>query len=162
MKLGILSDSHDRVDWVERALAAFDTRGVERLIHCGDVTGAKTVFAFAGRTVDFTLGNCDWDPDALRTAVREIGGTMHPQFGDLQLDGRRIAWTHSHDARLFHQLEFCNDYDYLFYGHTHEAEHHYTNKTRVVNPGALHRVTGKRVAVLDLVSGELESVLLGQ
>ncbi|MFL5328116.1 MAG: metallophosphoesterase family protein [Gemmataceae bacterium] len=162
MKLGILSDSHDRVERIELALAEFQKRGVERLIHCGDITGPTTVYAFAGWTVDFTLGNCDWDPDALDKSIREMGGTLHPEFGDLELAGKRIAWTHSHNAMLFRRLEHSDDYDYLFYGHTHVAEQHITGRTLVMNPGALHRVRDKQCAVLDLSSGQIETIWLGE
>lgn len=162
MKLGILSDSHDNLPMIERALSEFRARGVERIIHCGDITAPKAVYPFAGWTVDFTLGNCDWSPESLECAVREIGGTMHPGFGELSADGKRIAWTHSHDARLFDRLESGGEYDFLFYGHTHVAAERQTGRTRVINPGALQRVHGKRCAVLSLPSGQMESILLGE
>jgi putative phosphoesterase len=161
MKLGVISDTHDRTEVVARALAEFQARGVERLIHCGDVTGPNTVAAFAGWQTDFVLGNCDWNPDLLESAIQSIGGTLHQPFGHLELAGLSIAWVHSDDYRLFKSLEGADHYDFLFYGHTHVAAHHQTGKTQVINPGALHRVTVRTVGVLDLPSRQFESIVVG-
>ncbi len=158
MKLGIISDTHDRVERVAAALALLREHGVERLIHCGDVTGPNTVAAFSGWNVEFVLGNCDWNPTSLEKAVKQIGGTLHERFGHLELCDRKIAWIHSDNAVLFRALENADLYDYLFYGHTHEAEQHRTNKTLVCNPGAMERVKVPTCAVLDLATDELEMV----
>ncbi|MBX7102733.1 MAG: YfcE family phosphodiesterase [Gemmataceae bacterium] len=160
MRLGILSDSHDRTERVEAALDLFRTHDVNRLIHCGDITSPKVVSQFAGWMIDFVLGNCDWDPVTLAAAIDAIGGTLHRPYGDLELDSVRVAWIHSDDADLFQSLEVADHYDWLFYGHTHVAEQHTTGRTRVVNPGALHRVKVPSVAVLDVPSGRLEVVPL--
>ena len=160
MKLGIISDTHDRVERVAIALEMLRDRGVERLIHCGDVTSPKTVAEFAGWQIDFVLGNCDWNSDALAVAVNQIGGVFHERFGELELHDRKIAWIHSDNATLFRALENAGHYDYLFYGHTHEAEQHHTGKTLVCNPGALHRVRTPTCAVLDLAKSEIETIEL--
>lgn len=160
MKLGIISDTHDRSEAVARALIEFKARGVARLIHCGDVTGAHTVDLFTGWQVDFVLGNCDWFPDQLEIAIQEIGGTLHRPFGQLELAGQVIAWIHSDDRSLFKSLENADHYDYLFYGHTHVAEHHRTGKTHVINPGALDRVRQRTIGVLDLIENQFESIVL--
>ena len=86
--------------------------------------------------------------------------TLHEPYGSLELAGKKIAFIHSDDARLFRQLELANEYDFLFYGHTHRAEEHRTGRTRVINPGALHRADPKTFVVVDLVSGEIESVVV--
>jgi putative phosphoesterase len=160
MKLGIISDTHDRAERVAQALAEFRRRGVERIVHCGDVTGPRIVQLFDGWTADFVLGNCDWDPGGLERAMTGVGATLHQPFGELELAGRRIAWIHSHDERLFQALEYADHYDYLFYGHTHVAEQHRTGKTLVVNPGALHRARVKQCGVLDTETGIVETVVL--
>jgi predicted phosphodiesterase len=56
------------------------------------------------------------------------------------------------------QVEDDGRHAFLFYGHTHQAREHHTGRTRVINPGALHRARPKAFVVLDLASGELESV----
>ena len=71
--------------------------------------------------------------------------------------GRRF---HGDIRQLFQDVEHCGHYDYLFYGHTHQAKQHRTGPTLVVNPGALHRARVKTFVLLDLTNGELESVIV--
>lgn len=49
MKIGILSDTHDRTDDVRIALALLVERSVELLVHCGDIESVATVRLFARR-----------------------------------------------------------------------------------------------------------------
>jgi predicted phosphodiesterase len=90
--------------------------------------------------------------------MAETEAVLHDPFGHLELAGRQIAWIHGDKARLFHDVETSGHFDYLFYGHSHRAEQHQTGPTRVVNPGALHRAKVKTFVVLDLASGELQTV----
>lgn len=158
MKLGILSDSHDKVDNVGRALDEFRKRRVSRIIHCGDITSPETAELFQGWMADFVLGNCDWNPDGLESTLNRMGATLHRPFGQLELSGKIIAWIHSDDLGLFRSLENADHYDFLFYGHTHIAEQHQTGKTLVCNPGALQRARVKSCAVLNLDTGRIEPI----
>lgn len=160
IKIGILSDTHDNITAIESALAAMQARGVELLIHCGDIQSPDTVRQFQGIPTHFVLGNCDWDEELFPNAIRDIGGVFHERFGELELEGHKIAWTHSHDFQLFNDLEFCDHFDFLFYGHTHKAEQHRRGRTLVLNPGALFRVRQRTCVVLELPSGEIESVVV--
>jgi uncharacterized protein len=157
MQIAVLSDTHSRYPAIEHALNLIADRHVELIIHCGDIEDADAVWLFPGKT-HFVFGNCDTERTAIRQAVYGIGGTLHEPFGNLELDGVRVGFVHGDDHRLFRQLENSGDFDYLFYGHSHVAEEHRTGPTRVINPGALHRARVKTFIVLDLVSGNLESV----
>src|SRR5262249_55331469 len=152
------SDTHSRYRTVAAALALIRDRGIEWILHCGDIEDAPTVRLFEGFTTHFVFGNCDSEREELRQAMHETGAVLHDHFGHLELGGRKIAWLHGDNPRLFRDVENSGHYDYLFYGHTHHAEQHRTGPTLVVNPGALHRARVKTFCVLDLASGTLESV----
>jgi putative phosphoesterase len=158
MRIGILSDTHSRYETVETALALVQNGGIQTLLHCGDIEDAETVWLFHGFTTHFVFGNCDTERASLRQAIHGIGGTLHEPFGSLELEGVRIAFMHGDDKRRMRQVEDDGRHDFLFYGHTHQAREHRTGPTRVINPGALHRARPKTIVVLDLASGELESV----
>lgn len=160
MLIGIVSDTHSRHETVENALVLLRAEAVELILHCGDIEDDDTVRQFADTPTHFVLGNCDYDRDSLRRAVRAIGATLHEPFGELELAGRKIAFVHSDNKRLFRQLESQGTFDFLFYGHTHQAEEHRTGPTRVINPGALHRANPKTCVVLDLKSGALKSLVI--
>lgn len=180
MLVAVVSDTHDRTAAVKAALADLRRRGVECVLHCGDIECAATVRLFADFRSHFVLGNWDGDwiagvncglaaraPDGrkrdatrLRRAIEQIGGTLHEPWGELELEGRQVAWVHGNDRALRRELETSGCYDYLFYGHTHVAERHRTARTLVVNPGAMFKVSPMSLAILDLASGEVESVVV--
>jgi putative phosphoesterase len=172
MRIGIMSDTHDREVSILTALELLRERGVELLLHCGDIESPETVQLFRGMPTHFVWGN--WDGDGtrsrargkhrdytrLRQAIAGIGATVQEPFGHLELAGRELAWVHGDDRKLRQELEEMDYFDYLFYGHTHAAEQHRTGRTLVVNPGALFRARIRQFAVLDLESGVLESVVV--
>jgi len=159
MRIAIFSDTHSRHATVETALKMIEERGVELILHCGDIEDADTVWLFPGNT-HFVFGNCDSERTSLRQAIHGIGATLHEPFGKLDLAGNRIAFIHGDDKKLFEKLENSGQYDYLFYGHSHVASEHRTGPTRIINPGALHRARPKTFAVLDLESGDMASISL--
>jgi putative phosphoesterase len=157
MRIAILSDTHSRHATVETALKMIEERGVELILHCGDIDDADTVWLFPGNT-HFVFGNCDSERTSLRQAIHGIGGTLHEPFGKLELAGKRIAFIHGDDNKLLERLESSGQFDYLFYGHTHLAREHRTGPTRVINPGALHRARPKTFIILNLKTGQPASI----
>jgi uncharacterized protein len=158
MKIAVVSDTHSRHTTVSQVLAELQVRGVTTVIHCGDIEDPETVLFFRGLTIHFVFGNCDGDKTGLRTAMAEAGAILHENFGHVEIAGRKLAFLHGDDKRLFHDVEYSGAYDFLFYGHTHQAEEHLTGSTRVINPGALHRARPKQFIVLDLPDGLVEPV----
>jgi putative phosphoesterase len=160
MRIGILSDSHGNTAMVVQALDLLRDRGIQIILHCGDIDDASTVYLFESFTTHFVYGNCDHDHSGIRRAVIDAGMTLHEPFGNLELDGKKIAFMHGDDVRLFQRVEQSGEFDYLFYGHTHKAAEHWTGKTRVINPGALHRARPKTILILDVAAGETESLVV--
>src|SRR5207244_7329543 len=106
------------------------------------------------------FGNCDAERQSIRQAVYGIGACLHEPFGTLVADEINIAFVHGDDRRLFRQLEESDKYDYLFYGHSHIAAEHRTGRTRVINPGALHRASKHTFLILDTDTGATETVVV--
>jgi putative phosphoesterase len=157
MKIAILSDTHSRAATVQTALGLIEPYGVEWILHCGDIEDAHTVALFPKHT-HFVFGNCDSDQDGIWAAVTELGATLHQPFGHLQLADTSIAFLHGDDRALLLDLEHSGAFDFLFYGHTHQAKEHRTGKTRVINPGALFRAKPKSFVIVDLPAGKVERV----
>jgi putative phosphoesterase len=160
MRIGIVSDTHSRYATVETVVKLLDKHDVSCVLHCGDIEDADTVWLFEGFLTHFVFGNCDTERSSLRQAIYGIGGTLHEPFGNLELEERKIAWIHGDDKRLLQDIENSGHFDFLFYGHSHHAEQHRNGPTRVINPGALHRARPKTFVVLDLGTGQWESVAL--
>jgi putative phosphoesterase len=158
MKIGIVSDTHGRQLNTRLALDELKTRGIHVVLHCGDIDDPDSIGLFAGFEVHFVFGNCDWDRTPLRHKMTQVGATLHENFGHVELEGVRIAFTHGDDKGLLYDLEKSGAYDFLFYGHTHIAEEHTTGPTRVINPGALHRARPKTFVVVDLETRVVERI----
>ena len=158
MLIGILSDSHDRYDAMGRAVALLQARGATHLLHCGDLCQPRMLDHLAGCRAAFVWGNCDWDRQELARHGDALGVRCMGNFGELELHGRRIALVHGDDARRLQQAIDSGQFDYVLHGHTHLRRDERFGRTRVINPGALHRAAVKTAAALDLETDRLEYI----
>jgi putative phosphoesterase len=160
MRIGVVSDSHGHVELVRPAIRMLESLEVERVLHCGDIGGAAVVELFAPWPTDFVFGNCDADRSGLARAIEAAGQTCHGEFGDLTIDGVRIALLHSDDARQFQQALHSGEWDLVCYGHTHVAKLERDGATLALNPGALYRANPHSLAVVELPSLQAEIIAL--
>jgi uncharacterized protein len=160
MRIGVVSDTHDRQEAVAESVRLLLEQQVELILHCGDIESPETVRVFKPVPTHFVYGNWDKDRPKLSAAIKDIGGTHYDSFGALVLAGKRVAWVHSHERHQLRQLENADFFDYVFYGHTHVREQHRTGRTLVANPGALFRANPKTCIVLDLASGEIKPIIV--
>lgn len=160
MRIGVVSDTHDREEAIAEAIRLLLEHHVELVLHCGDIESPETIRLFKGVPTHFVFGNWDKDRARLAAAIKDIRGTHHDSFGAIELSGKRLAWVHSHERHQLRQLEHSDFFDYVFYGHTHVREQHRTGRTLVANPGALFRANPKTCIVLDVVSGEIKPIIV--
>lgn len=159
--VGILSDTHNHESNTSLALAVFRDRGIDRLIHCGDVTGAAMLELFAGFEMWLVRGNNDRDALDFRSVARRMGG-IHYMGGEalLKIDGHPVAVCHGDDGNLLDGLAYSRAFEWVFYGHSHEHSLVLEGATRLLNPGALggrHLHSEPRsVAIVDLARGDAE------
>ncbi|MCK4563844.1 MAG: metallophosphoesterase family protein [Verrucomicrobia bacterium] len=166
MKTGILSDTHGNIPATTKAARIFEAAEVGAVLHCGDIGGSDVlaelaaVFHPLGVPVYAVLGNvdihsCDWKFFPSNIGVKLLG-----RFGELELDGQKMALLHSDDRRRFHQAISSGDYDFIFSGHSHEVHDHTVGTTRCINPGTAGRGAPNTCAILDLACGDLSVVPL--
>ena len=149
MRIGILSDTHDRVEAMAAAMEILRRQGAEFFIHCGDVGSESVLDHLAGVPSAFVFGNTDWDRAPLVRYAEQIGVACHGALADLELGGKKVAVTHGDDFKLKQRILAEQRHDYLLQGHTHVREDKRIGKVRLINPGALHRAKEKTVALLD-------------
>lgn len=162
MLLGILSDTHDRVDATAEGMRLLKAEGAQFFIHCGDVGSVRVLDHLAGEKAAFIFGNNDWEQAELRQYAQSIGIACLGEWGSLELAGKKIAVTHGDNARLLNRLVKEQLHDYVLLGHSHIPGEKRVGQTRIINPGALHRATVKTVALLDLTSDHLRWLELHQ
>ncbi len=157
MRIGVISDTHGHEAHTQAAIKTFQEHHVERILHCGDVGGNEVVSQFEQWPTHFVAGNCDY-PDQLGEIVKSNQQHWEGLFGDLSLDGKRIALLHSHEQHRFDVAIHSGDYDLVCYGHTHVAEHRTVGKTNVLNPGAMYRAHKFTVAIVDLKTMDISHI----
>lgn len=160
MLIGVVSDTHGHVDFTRAAVRMLESCEVREVIHCGDIGSVEIVELFRPWPTHFVFGNVDTETARLRAAIRAAGKTCHDLFGKLELAGRRIAFLHGHDEKRLRESIESGQYDLVCYGHTHQAEHHKSGPTTVLNPGALYRAQPHSLALVRLPELEIAHVPL--
>lgn len=155
MLLGILSDTHDRIEAMAEGMRLLRAAGATYFVHCGDVGSEGVLDHLAGERAAFVFGNTDWDRAPLRRYAQQVGVDCLESYGSLELGGKAIAVAHGDDSARLRQVIEDQEHDYLLTGHTHVAGEQRYGRTRVINPGALHRARVKTVAILDLATDQL-------
>ncbi len=148
MPLGVLSDSHGHAETTARAVKTLVTHGAEMLLHLGDIGSDEVIDELVGHRARVVFGNCDDDIEAMTRYAGLVGVIVDHPMGRLEIDGCRIAFTHGHVESLM-RAALDDGVDYLLHGHTHTVQDQRVGRTRVINPGALHRATRYTCALLD-------------
>ncbi len=156
MLLGILSDTHDRSEAMAEGVRLLREAGATFFIHCGDVGSEHMLDHLAGLPSAFVFGNTDWDRNPLRRYAQAVEVQCLDSFGEAELDGKMVAVTHGDDGAIVRRVLDEQKHDYLLVGHSHIAGEKKVGRTRIINPGALHRAAVKSVAVLNPGTGELK------
>ncbi|MFC1742162.1 metallophosphoesterase [Nanoarchaeota archaeon] len=154
MRIGLISDTHDNVENIIKAVKKFSELSVDFVIHLGDVVAPATLKYFKGLKMKLVLGNCDCDKAKFESLCGEYGFDYLGAFSELEVDGKKIYLMH-HDPDRFAK-EKIGHYDYIFHGHTHRKRDEVVKGTRIVNPGAHYYHTEGTVAVVDVPSGSVE------
>lgn len=157
MKLGVVSDTHDNLDYVEAAVSQFESEDVDVVVHCGDVVSPFSATPFDA-DFDFHAVRGNNDGEWKLREIVESFGTYHDDFAHLTLGGEEIAVYHGTEAGLVDALVESETYDYVLRGHTHEKTVEYRGGTTHVNPGGLP-IAGAddsfHTAVIDLDTGNV-------
>ena len=148
-KLGIISDTHGRLNETVCAIQLFREHDVQTVIHCGDIGSSAIVRAFEGLETHFVFGNTDGEDETLKCAAEETGNHLHGWFGSIERLGKRIAFIHGHQPQFEQELESGN-WDLLCFGHTHVASLQIHGLTLLLNPGAFTRVFRPTIAIVTL------------
>jgi uncharacterized protein len=141
MKIGIISDTHDQILRVKKAVETFNKEKVELVLHCGDIVSPFTLQFFKELKcpIKFLLGNNTGDIRYHIIHAKNFGLKDY-EFGtffSIEAKGKKIAVYHGEDKEITQALIKCGDYDCVFCGHDHVSRIEKTGKVLFVNPGTL-------------------------
>jgi putative phosphoesterase len=138
MKVAVISDSHDHLEHIDRAVTEATRQGADMLIHCGDLCSPFTMEHLANfkGPVHVVFGNNEGDRFTIERVSQGFEHvTIHGEFAFLETAEGDIAVTHRPEfARGF---AHTGSYTAVFYGHTHQYRSEQVGGTRLVNPGEL-------------------------
>lgn len=164
MIIGILSDTHDCLPLIEKAVEKFNEMSVELVLHAGDYTAPFVDSRFKQLRAPLigVLGNNDGEKKLLKKKFAEFGANIKDNFAFENIDGLRVGMLHGDDTELMRAFLELESFDVLISGHSHLAKTYRKGKTLVINPGeACGYLTGKAtIAILDTTSLDVKIVRL--
>ena len=151
MRIGVVSDTHNNLNNVVRIEELFNAANVDRVIHTGDITQAKTldVFAHLNAPLYGVFGNNDQERDSLDAAIARHGFLFYEPPLHLLWAERNIVVVHD-------PLEFAGaltaDTQLALHGHTHRQRIERSAGQLTFNPGecAGHMHGYNCIGVVDL------------
>lgn len=156
MLIAIISDTHDHMPMIRKAVDLCNSRQVGHVIHAGDFTSPFTFRALKHLTCDLTgiYGNNDGERVLLQKLSKQ---RIFTQPYVIELAERKIVIMHEH--QVVDALADSGHYDLVIYGHTHEPDIRKRGNTLIVNPGELsgwlYGRSTMAVADLSTLSAEL-------
>lgn len=134
-----MSDSHDHLDMIQKALLICRQKKVEAIIHCGDFIAPFSLKLLASINIPFygVFGNNDGDKikmiEYTKTILKNV--KLYERFGEINLNFKKIAFTHYFD--LAKPLAKSEQYDLVCFGHSHTWYCKKINSTLLLNPGEI-------------------------
>lgn len=128
-KILVISDTHGKLGPTIDLINRFND--LNHIFHLGDmVNDAEDLKAIFDIEVDYVAGNCDFYSDVPHNKVVEILG-------------KRFYLTHGHLEKVKYTYEYLekqaeeNNFDGVFFGHTHMQHFLKTNGKILCNPGSI-------------------------
>ncbi len=145
MLIGVISDTHDNLVGLKKAIDIFKDKKVEMIVHCGDWVSPFTLEFFDDEIKDFNIpvksvvGNNHGDIKRIistNTKMRNPIEWSKDVTLEFEVDDKKAIIYHGDDYFILEALIGCQKYDVIFTGHTHTVRNEVVGRTLVVNPGA--------------------------
>lgn len=185
MRIAIISDSHDNLTNIYKALDWINKNNVQEIIHCGDVCAPSALREIAKNfkgKIHLAYGNVDGDHEGMERMRNEFKNIfIYGNKGELKIIGSSVFPPGDSDGARegkegeegATKIAFCHfpfeakkmaesgKYDFVFYGHTHKPWEEMGGKCKMLNPGTLAGMFYKATfAVWDVGEDKFELKLL--
>ena len=162
MKIGIISDTHDHLPNIRRAVEIFNVEKIDALIHAGDFIAPFSLLPFRDLNLPIfaVYGNNDGERVGLQARAKKIGFEIHDRFYQFDLGGAHFMIDH-YPLEAEAALKDFGNCDYIITGHTHKQKIEKLEEgPLMINPGeACGYVEGQNlIGVLQLGRGDYRSI----
>ncbi len=163
MLIAVMSDSHDNIRNLRRAISIIGKEEAGMIIHCGDFTAPFMLQELeeAGIPVHGVFGNNDGDQYLLTklslTSLKNV--VLHGLIGEVDADGFLIAFTHQ--GMVGEGLASTAKYKMVCFGHSHVYLEKKVGNTILLNPGEIMGKDGDPgFCLVDTVTGSVRRISL--
>ncbi len=127
MKIGILSDSHHKNDYLKECIEFLKKENCEYLIHAGDICSKDGLDILKDSNLKYiaVFGNNDRD---LSQFAQDYNIKKEPYYFKIADSAFKLMHLPFH---------LSPDTDIIIYGHTHKFDCEYKNKKLFINPGEI-------------------------
>ncbi|MFW9902416.1 MAG: metallophosphoesterase [Candidatus Thorarchaeota archaeon] len=168
MRIAVLSDTHDNIQNITKAVSIINKSNIDALIHCGDYV-APFVKRWFDKLDDSikknfygVFGNNDGDKLFLTQNLGQI--CEFAENGNemiLELGGKRIFVCHMPRQKTIDALANSGSFDIILTGHTHTLSNKkLDNGSLVVNPGELCGYLTGRATFVIIDTDKMESEII--
>lgn len=146
MKIGVLSDTHFKIEEAQKTIDFLVQNGAEFLIHAGDVCKVETLEALKNCGVRYVVvyGNNDAGLVSYHNDYNLVKEPYYFKLAGLKFKLMHIPYYMSGDA------------DVVVFGHTHKFACEFTNGTLFLNPG---EVCAREKPIVEFVMLHVEDEL---
>ena len=159
MLLGIIADTHNDIESTEKTLSILKERGVNTLVHAGDITSPRMLEYLSGFDCYIVLGNGDQiDRDVINWKASVLGMRPVDDKIEFELAGKNFIVFHGNNVPMYREAVASGKYNYIIKGHTHYFENYIANESRIINPGAVYRHDDSSFVILDVLTDKVEKI----
>ena len=163
MLIAVMSDSHDNIWNLRKAISIIGKEGAGMIIHCGDFTAPFMLQELeeAGIPVHGVFGNNDGDQYLLTklslTSLKNV--VLHGLIGEVDAGGFPIAFTHQ--GMVGEGLASTAKYKLVCFGHSHVFFEKKVGDTILLNPGEIMGKDGNPgFCMVDTEKGSIRRIPL--
>jgi len=158
-RIGVVSDTHNRLPNVGRIVELFNRAAVEAVVHTGDITEPRTLQALGALEAPLVgvYGNNDVQREALARVAGERGFRLSEPGLELTWWRRRIRVVH--DPRDLEEGDLAG-VGLALHGHDHRRRIERRGETLIVNPGECAGLLAGHNAVAVVGLAELDVEIL--
>lgn len=162
MRVGILSDTHDRVPAIAELVQRLIAGGASLLMHAGDHCSPFSLAPVNDANIPMlgVFGRNDGDPEGLGAAAAQgVGTELYESPHSFEVAGKQILLVHDLGDISHRSVE---QHQFVIHGSTHQVEMKTRGETLLLNPGeACGWIYGScTAALLDLDTREVEIIKL--
>ena len=167
MKVGIISDTHDHLPNIGKAIKIFQAEKIDALIHAGDFIAPFALAPFKALDVPkyFVFGNNDGERAGLQARAAEQGFEIQNRHYQFELGGAKFMIDH-YPIELAELAAKFPDRRFVITGHTHRFKIETIAATGglSINPGEACGYVERQnlLGLLELPAGEYRSVEIPQ